>query len=98
MSGVLLGEIQYIYFLELQRSRNAIVVLDKEATKFFVKDFNPRTKLLWVSFISFTSDKSTSNIGRLSNVLIIACAYMLYAHVTSENQEHQPLHVVYMYM
>ena len=49
MTGVLLGEIHSLYLLELQQSKNSIVVLNKEATEFFMQDFNLRTKSLWVS-------------------------------------------------
>ena len=38
-----------VTLLEVQLTRNAVVILDTAATKFFLKDFNLRTRSLWVS-------------------------------------------------
>ena len=65
VSGVLKSDVsEHLYFnfnvsrflvycmvtlLEVQLTRNAVVILDTAATKFFLRDFNLRTRSLWVS-------------------------------------------------
>ena len=43
------GDTASLYLLEVQLTRNAVVILDTAATKFFWRDFNLRTRFLWVS-------------------------------------------------
>ena len=49
MTGVLSGDINSLYLLEIRKAKNSVVVRNKEATEFFIQDFNLRTKSLWVS-------------------------------------------------
>ncbi|KAM7445892.1 hypothetical protein ABFA07_005682 [Porites harrisoni] len=47
VSGILQGDVVSLYLLEVQLTRNAVVILDTAATKFFLRDFNLRTRSLW---------------------------------------------------
>ena len=38
-----------VTLLEVQLTRNVVVILDTAATKLFLRDFNLRTRSLWVS-------------------------------------------------
>ena len=51
VSGVLAEESEALYHLALNLEKNAIIVLDKNATKIYLRDFNLRRKVLWVSIL-----------------------------------------------
>ena len=51
VSGVLTEESEALYHLALNLEKNAIIVLDKNATKIYMRDFNLRRKVLWVSIL-----------------------------------------------
>ena len=51
VSGVLTEESEALYHLALNLEKNAIIVLDKNATKIYMRDFNLRRKVLWMSIL-----------------------------------------------
>lgn len=50
MSGVIEKDTVSLYYLQLKIAQHAIIILDKAATNFFLKDFNLKLNKLWVSF------------------------------------------------
>lgn len=49
VTDILSGDIVALNYLELQIVENAVIVLNKNGTEFFMRDFNSQKKILWVS-------------------------------------------------
>ena len=49
VADILSGDIVARYYLELQIGENSVIVLNKNGTEFFIRDFNSQRKILWVS-------------------------------------------------